>query len=386
MKNIFCFLFLLIIISGCSTSYYLKDGQEKKVDEAEDSKIDYRVLLIGDAGEPSLNEREPNFLAIEKRAGLLPDKTINIFLGDNIYPFGLEPENDILYETTKNRLNEQINIIKNSGTKGIFIPGNHDWGDGGLDGWDKIKRMDTYINQNNPSIEMLPKDGCPGPVVRDYGNKLRIIFLDTQWWLHNDNKPDSSNSNCYPITKDGVISSLDSLIRTAGERYVIIAGHHPLDTYGPHGGYFDWKCHLFPLRDFGENLWIPLPVIGSLYPLSRMAGISPQDMSNSLYEDFIQMIESVLANHNKIIYAAGHEHSMQVIEDINNNTYLVSGFGTSSHHNTLSYGDKSILSLLNPGFMQLDFLKDNRIRLGVFIINEKGVCEETYSAMLFGEK
>jgi len=383
MKNIFYFLFLIIIYSGCSTSYYLRDGQEKKVDEAEDSKIDYRVLLIGDAGEPSLNLREPVLFEMEKRASLLPDKTINVFLGDNIYPFGLEAEEDLYYEITKNCLEEQINVMKNSGTKGIFIPGNHDWGDGGLDGWERVQRMCKYIDLNNPLIEILPKDGCPGPVYRDFGNKVRLIFIDSQWWLHNDNKPDTSNCNCDPITKNEVINSIDTLIRTSGERHIILAGHHPLDTYGPHGGYFDWKAHIFPVQDFGKYLWIPLPVIGSIYPLARMAGISPQDMSNSHYKNYIERMEEVLSKYNKVIYAAGHEHSLQVIEGINNNIYLVSGFGTSTHDNTLSYGDKSILSLLNPGFMQLDFLSDKKIRLGVFVINDNGICEETFSTWLF---
>jgi len=387
MKKIFFLcLTLLIFISGCSTSYYIRDGIEKAIDDVDESLIDYRVLLIGDAGEPSPDFREPVLDAMEKRAKLLPDKTLNIFLGDNVYPFGLESENDLYYEITSSRLQEQIKVMKNSGTEGIFIPGNHDWGDGDKDGWDRIKRMCNYINLNNPSVEMLPKDGCPGPVFKDYGNKLRIIFIDTEWWLHNDNKPDSLNCSCYPISKEGVINSLDSLIKTAGERFVIIAGHHPLNTYGPHGGYFDWKAHLFPLLEFNQYLWIPLPVIGSLYPLGRMAGISPQDMSNSLYKDYIERMETVISKYNNVIYSSGHEHSLQVMEGVNNNFYLVSGFGTAEHYNSLTYGDKSIFSALHPGFIQLDILKDNSIRLAVFIINGNGICEESFSSILFGKR
>jgi hypothetical protein len=380
------YLILLILLSGCSTSYYLKDGFKNSANEIDESLLTYRVLLIGDAGEPSPIHREPVLDAMEKRAGLIPEKTVNIFLGDNVYPIGLEDEENLSYEITCNRLDEQIEIMRNSRTEGIFIPGNHDWGDGRNDGWDRIKRMCNYINRDNPLIEMLPNDGCPGPVVRDYGNKLRIIFLDTQWWLHNDIKPDLSNSNCYPVSKDGVISSVDNLLKSSGDRTIIIVGHHPLETYGPHGGYFDWKAHIFPLLDFNEYLWIPLPVIGSLYPLARMAGISPQDMSNSLYRDYVERMEAVLSKYNNIIYASGHEHSLQVIEGINNNIYLVSGYGTAVHSNTLSYGDKSIFSVLSPGFIQLDFLKDKSIRLAVFTINKNGDCNESFSTILFDDK
>ena len=387
MKKIFSFyLPFLILLSGCSTSYYLKQGYEKAAVEVDTSLIDYRVLLIGDAGEPSPDFREPVLNAMEKRAKLLPEKTINVFLGDNVYPFGLEAEDDLLYRITKSRLDEQISIMKHSGTEGIFIPGNHDWGDGGLDGWDRINRMGNYIDLNKPDIEMLPKDGCPGPVARDYGKKLRIIFLDSQWWLHNDIKPDQSNSDCYPITKDDIINSIDSLINNAGDRFVIIAAHHPLNTYGPHGGIFDWKAHIFPLQDFNQYLWIPFPVIGSVYPLCRMAGISSQDMSNSLYKNYAERMEALISKYDNVIYSSGHEHSIQVLEGIRNNYYLISGFGTADHHNSLSYGDRSIFSALYPGFIQLDFLEDNSVRLAVYTINDDEICEESFSTILFKTK
>ncbi len=382
MKSKLIYL-LLLLFYGCSTSYYIKDGYEKAVDEPDESLIDYRVLLLGDAGEPSPDYREPVLNEMEQRAKIIPKKTINIFLGDNVYPFGLESEEDLFYDISKSRLDEQISIMKNSNTKGIFIPGNHDWGNGSDDGWDRIMRMGKYIDINKPEVEILPKNGCPGPVARDYGNNVRIIFLDSQWWLQNEFKPKSSNSDCYPVTKEGIINTLDSLIKSAGGRFVIVAGHHPLNTYGPHGGYFDWKAHIFPLLEINKYLWFPLPVIGSLYPLLRQSGISSQDMSNSHYEDYVTEMEKVISKYDKIIFAAGHEHSLQVIEGINNNAYLVSGYGTAVHANTLSYGDKSIFSVLYPGFMQLDFLKNGDVRLGVSIVNDDGKCEESFSTMLF---
>jgi hypothetical protein len=51
------------------------------------------------------------------------------------------------------------------------------------------------------------------------------------------------------------------------------------------------------------------------------------------------------------------------------NIYLISGFGTSIHINSLNYGDKSILSIHSPGFMQLDFLNNGKVRLGVYTVS-----------------
>jgi hypothetical protein len=35
---------------------------------------------------------------------------------------------------------------------------------------------------------------------------------------------------------------------------------------GIHGGYFGIKQHIFPFTDMKKKLYIPLPVIGSIYP------------------------------------------------------------------------------------------------------------------------
>ena len=305
-------------------------------------------------------------------------------MGDNIYPSGFDvsDKNNTEYER---RLIEQIKVMENSNTPGIFIPGNHDWGNGNGDGWKKIKAQGDFIlKHGNPDIQILPEDGCPGPESLDFGKELRIIFLDTQWWLQDeDNKPLPGNCGCDPITEEGIVHSLDSLIESASDKFIIIAGHHPLDSYGPHGGYFDWKAHIFPLTEISKYLWIPLPIIGSIYPLSRTLGMSVQDLSNSTYRNMIVKFENVISKyliHQRIVYASGHEHSLQVIKGKEDNLYLVSGFGTAIHANNLSYGDKSLFSALYPGFMQLDILESGKVRLGVFIVNPgTGLSEEIFS-------
>ena len=382
-KYLFAF-FLICFLSGCSTSFYLKEGFKKNVEEADKSKIEYRFLLIGDAGDPSLDEQEPVLKAMEERAALLPDRTISLFLGDNVYPDGFSPDNNAENKTPIKRIEEQIRVVENSETKGIFIPGNHDWGDGSSDGWERVRKEENYIEKYEPQIQFLPESGCPGPAYKDYGNILRIIFIDTQWWLQPDGyKPDSSNSVCYPFSKEGLINNVDSLIRTAGDKNILIAAHHPLETYGEHGGFFDWRMHLFPLLALDRFLWIPFPVMGSVYPLVRVSGFYPQDIANELYKDFIERMEKVLSKYHKVIYASGHEHSLQVLNGVNDNIYLISGFGTSIHINSLSYGDKSILSVHSPGFMQLDFLKDGRVRIGVYTVSVNYKSTETFSMWLF---
>ncbi|HED06593.1 MAG TPA: hypothetical protein ENI57_00560 [Ignavibacteria bacterium] len=340
--------------------------------------LSYRILLIGDAGNPTKNGQEPVLSALQKQLSIYPDKTTVLFLGDNIYPDGMPQKDSPERKEAERRLNELIKTIVNSNSNGIFIPGNHDWNNGDNDGWDRIKSVDKYIiDKKLKNVKMLPHNGCPGPKVVDLGDKIRLIIIDTDWWLNGNIQANKDNSKCNPVNEKSILDSLDSALKSKGKRFTIIAAHHPLESYGEHGGYFSWKQHIFPLRQLNRSLWIPLPVIGSLYPLLRKNGISPQDLSSDEYRNMINKIEGIISKYSNWIYAAGHEHSLQVLKGINDNYYLVSGFGTSAHHNYLTEGDKTIFAASEPGFMQLDFNNDGSIILSV-ISGKSGVPREIF--------
>ena len=59
---------------------------------------------------------------------------------------------------------------------------------------------------------------------------------------------------------------MQELLYKNRNKTIFLASHHPFQSYGTHGGYFSWKDHIFPLTAANENLYIPLPIVGSLYP------------------------------------------------------------------------------------------------------------------------
>jgi len=362
---------ILLILSYCSPFIFTQSDTTKL-------NLSYRILLIGDAGNPSLDNQEPVFSALQKQLSLNPSKTTVVFLGDNIYPEGMPPIHSTERIEAEKRLNEQIKTITNSNSFGVFTPGNHDWNNGDDDGWERIKSVDKYIkNKKLKNVTMLPHNGCPGPEVIDLGDKVRLILFDTDWWLNRKVKATKENSLCNPVDEKSILDSLNSALKNKGDRFAIITAHHPLASYGVHGGYFNWKQHIFPLRELNSSLWIPLPVLGSLYPIFRKSGISSQDLTSDDYKNMIQKIEGVLSNNSNWIYAAGHEHTLQVLKGINDNLYLVSGFGTLAHDEYLTEGDKTIFGALEPGFMQLDFYSEGGIILSV-ISGKTGVSKEIF--------
>ena len=128
------------------------------------------------------------------------------------------------------RLDAQIRTVP-SGATGIFLPGNHDWSDGGqggflgaataADGLYVIRRQARLIPRRpknaGATVMMLPKNGCPGPVVVDR-ERVRLILLDSQWWLHNyivrDSLSDDPENGCSTHTIGEITQAVRDSLKT----------------------------------------------------------------------------------------------------------------------------------------------------------------------------
>ena len=344
--------------------------------------VEQTLILIGDAGKPAPGG-EPVFKALTRELGREPERTTVVFLGDNIYPDGLPPPEAPDRAEMERRLDTQVDVVRVAGVRGIFVPGNHDWAEEKPGGWDAIRREVARVDSRGaPKVEVLPKGGCPGPVVEDVGSRLRLVFLDTQWWLHAYEKPQPPDSGCAQDTEDEVLAALNEALQTAGERQVVVAAHHPLASGGPHGGYFSFRQHLFPLTDRNKKLWIPLPVIGSLYPLARMRGASPQDLTNERNRQMREALERVFRERPPLVYAAGHEHTLQVIDGASARHLLVSGAGVYNHESAVRKIDGTRFASSQAGFMKLEIEHGGRVRLSVLEVNARGEAAEGYAAWL----
>jgi hypothetical protein len=345
-------------------------------------KIETTIFFIGDAGHPR-ESGEPSLLGLAEELKGHPDTTLVVFLGDNIYPRGLPDSTDDKRAEYERFLDDQIDVVLKAGVRGIFIPGNHDWAKGGSDGWNSILRQAEHIDRRgDPRVTLLPRSGCPGPSVVDVGSGLRLILIDTQWWLQGDPRPYGPDSDCAAGTEVEFLEAMTEALGTAGERTVMIAGHHPLRTSSKHGGYWHWTDHLFPLRDAKSWLWVPIPIIGSIYPVSRMKGITDQDLTSSKYKKLIAAFDSVFAAHTPLVYASGHEHILEVLEWNSVQYLLVSGAGLWGHGDPVTARDQTLYVREKSGFMRVDLQSDGRVRLGVFVVDETGKATEEYSDYL----
>jgi hypothetical protein len=357
-------LILLAFGTGCShvNPYYRSDDLKPANISIAKEQIKSRILLIGDAGQTQKNDL--GLARLLQWASLIPEKTTLIFLGDNIYPAGLPTENNPSRKEAERRLMAQINVIQQSEAAGVFIPGNHDWADNGLSGRIAVRREADFINRILTGEDnFLPMKGCAEPAIIDVDG-ARIILLDTHIWY--EDEPEKIFTDCPTSNPREVFEQLKQIIAdTSPDLKIVVVGHHPLVSFGPRGGHFFWKDHLFPLTRLVHWLWIPLPGIGSLYPLARSTFMKDRNDQGSAYHQRMKAhLTEAFSQHKPLIYAAGHDHTLQVLGGGPAADYLiVSGAGSQDRLYDVGHGDETLFAHRHAGFMAIDFLDDGRILL-----------------------
>ena len=386
--------------------------------------VDHRLILIGDAGDAD-PDGEPTLELLEQRVRLAPLKTTVVFLGDNIYETGM-PEPTAIEGTTaeavldevlltlfesrrdaERRLKAQVKAVRVPGARAVFVPGNHDWGQGlPGSGWKRLLEEQAFVDEMRKSVSdidlsFLPRDGCPGPIGVDLGRRGRLIVLDSQWWLEAGSKPSPDEpAGCGQVTEDDVTAALERELHAAagaGRRSVVVA-HHPLDTEGPHGGFVPLIEQVFPFKMAPGYVpffveWMPLPGVGSAMGWWRgHFSPSPQDFSgpgNARLRAALTdaMERAATRGAPALAYAAAHDHSLQVFASVRGPRWsLVSGLGSRRKASGVSHNRATMFAHSDPatpGFMEIDFLASGGARLGVVewsATAERGV--EVYSLQL----
>ena len=343
----------IVLLSACAgTGPFISGNEEEKAGgPLGPDQVAQRILLVGDAGAPSANETEP-VLAMTQEIIRQDTNTIVVFLGDNIYPSGLSEIGVQTRKEEERRLNEQVQAGNHRHEHTYFIPGNHDWKQGKEGGWESNDRQEVFVDSAFGYNSFLPDGGCPGPEVEKVGEDIALIMINTQWWLHKGQRPEGDAGGCEDVKdEEEFLVQLEAAIKDNRERQIIVLGHHPLMSSGNHGGYYTWKDHLFPLTAISPSLYIPLPIVGSIYPGYRRYMGNVQDLAHPKYRALIAGIEEILEKYQGAVYASGHEHNLQFARK-NGYNHIVSGSGSKvtkvakTRSTEFAYANKGLCELL----------------------------------------
>jgi hypothetical protein len=312
--------------------------------EKPDGDPHWRVLLLGDAGESTLKPWHSSLELAANLASEYPQKTTVVMLGDNIYKRGYpvleqgQVEFDEEQLESINRLNAQLQISSRSGAELFLLPGNHDWYAEQVD--DQANHVRRYAAENGARVKFVPweQGEIPLPEVVNRPG-LSLVFLDTQWLL-TAGQEEFEYAMAY---LKQVMSDIDA---TLPDNTVLVTGHHPLQTMGPHAEFYTSRSYAATTR-----------LIDLIFEMD-------QDITNPPYQRLIAGLNDALTSASHVIYAAGHEHSLQVFQGRAQGPeyQLVSGAANESKISGVGHNGQTQFALSQEGLMQLSWYPE-----GVFL-------------------
>jgi hypothetical protein len=373
MRKILRIISLVIVVAGSSLVVFAQSGG------ASNDRVVQRLFLVGDAGELK-DGHHPVCDWLKLHVDWNDSSNVLVYLGDNVYPHGVGADGSAGLDEAKKILDYQLSVVAGKKARAFFVPGNHDWKQGKPGGWQQVKNEENYImSLGMPNVDYLPKGGCPGPVAVEVGDKVVLVGMDSQWWLEDEGQRPGVESACECKDPKAITNALNDIIGTYPDKLIVLAMHHPLYTHGEHGGYYTIKQHIFPLTDLKPGLWIPLPVIGSIYPITRGVFGNVQDVNNPRYKDMREAVEGVIAGHPNVVHVAGHEHTLQLLEH-DSVYYVVSGAG--SKNTRVKKGKYSLMAKEEQGFSVIEVRESGRSEIRFYSVDATDMGQTFYTAAL----
>ena len=334
-------------------------GWESQQPPARDS-LDFRVFLAGETG----GEADTDDALVLLRQQLLAagEESAVVFLGGQVQR-GLP---DSLAEGRAEAEAELMRIVETVDDypgQVIVIPGDEDAAD-----LEALDRQTRFLRAQIGDNVFVPQSGLAGPVDLKLTDGLVLFALDTGWWLRDEDdratgEVEGRKGDFEIETELDVLNALNELLMEYDDDRILVVGHHPMFSNGERGSHFEVRQHLFPLTDLWGPLYIPLPIVGSLYPLVRSYFPGSQDLGNEQYRELRETVPGVIEEHDGIIYAAAHEHGLQYTpyrtDALELQHHITSGSAVNAEPMASGFGAGFAHGHL--GFASLQYYKDGTV-------------------------
>ncbi len=323
-------------INPSHSSPYLVLKTEREAPAPGPEELVQRVILYGDAGHSSTDPWQASLAKIAERASIDPGKTAVIALGDNIYYRGYPEKEDGEAEFDQGQLESisyldaQLQIARVSGAPMFLVPGNHDWYASELEG--QGQHIAAYAKEHQVNTSLQPWRSGQLPLPRSVQLPgVSLVFLDSEWMMH-------ASEEHYDSAMTALDTEIERIRSVSPDQLILVSAHHPMETMGQHAGY---------LSNF--SYWFFIKIIYSIFDVD-------QDIDHPTYMRFINSIDEIFSKSRRIIYAAGHEHSLQVFGSPDGKApeyKLVSGAGNTSKLSGVWHTANTRFALSQEGFMEL---------------------------------
>ncbi|MFT4667034.1 MAG: hypothetical protein ACI9VN_002634 [Patescibacteria group bacterium] len=276
---------------------------------------------------------------------------------------GVKPE-----EGDLDKLDRLINIVGEKG-RVVFIPGDREWDNGGKRGLKKVKALERYLESKLGKGKVIyPQGGCLGPEVIDIGDKLRIVAVNTQWFVEEEIGPEEEDADCGLLNETEFWFEIEDLMGDSENRNVVIAGHHPVLSYGQYAGYKLGKQHLWP------------PIVGTFIASYHQGVGGKKDLTQKNLKHYSSRAQGLIQRYPGCIFVSGHEHDTQLLYE--DGTYHINS-GAIAEGRPVGRGEQTIYRQKKAGFAKLVFENDGSVVMNAYEISNRKDIKSTYVKELF---
>jgi len=333
-------------------------------------RIVHSLYLIGDTGNDTIPSDALQLLAFET----FNDTASSVlFLGDNCYPQGLNPNQSARKNAISQRkLSSQYELLVAYRGNVSIIPGNHDWSNGKRSGRKAVQLQADFANawfkensivKNKDAGVFSTSPGLPGPTRISLSEQIDLIALDSQWWLQSNmfNSVEKLPNMNRKQTRKAALLKLDSMLAESNRNghISIVAAHHPLYSNGKH-------VHVNePMRSIVN--FTPFQLFG-LLGLNRYFS---QDLPQPRYKRYRKSIVEIIRKYPHVIYVSGHEHAMEYF-DINNIRCVVSGSGSKQTQLNRYRYQARFMDDNQRGFFRISLHESGKVMLHAVGVKDRG--------------
>ena len=355
MRRLYVFVAAAVFVGGCATtqSYLAPQVRDNPTPGLPEGEIAHRIFLIGNTGDGGGGAVLRALAADARAAG--SDATVAV-LGD-VTAHGLPADDDPGRAEAEAPVRALIAALQGFEGEVVAVPGDRDW----EQGEDGVKRLEDLLDDAFGTDVLTPGDQSGGPREDKLAEGLRLIALDTAWWLlDSEDRPDGEAEDQDIRSPSDVARVFEQIVVDRDDDRIVVIAHHPLISRGSYAGYR------------GD------PVTGLV---SRTLGTGIQDLASPRYRQLRAGLGPIAATHDRLVWAASHDRILMTYEDVINTlrqqTHLVSGTGGGEVSAAGASGAQSVAS--TPGYQRLVYFADGRLwQETVEVDPETGASEVTF--------
>ena len=229
----------------------------------------------------------------------------------------------------------------------VVVPGDRDWAEGEAG----VKRLEDGLITILGDSVLTPGDQGGGPRDIELAPGLRLLAIDTAWWLRDpDQRPEGDFDGENVRSPADVATFLEQTIADRDDDRIVVVGHHPLRSNGGYAGQ----------RTVGQT--IAGLGVGPL--VAQTVGAGGQSLASERYRAMRDVLDGLFARQDGLVYASSHDRSLQTFDvvrsEINRQTYLVSGTGGGRAEAAVA-GRGAAHVLPRPGYQRLVFFADGSL-------------------------